>query len=193
MEILSIEELTSEAPESLYSTRFSDIDAYRDLKNYTVYEYVSKLINEFPTGPSNYLRRKYRNQITGYEGTEEDFWINEIIQEAAFYLDAIDRWIVNGFRPRKLTECLEDLRQYKDAIPDTTVYLLKCKAKHISRAPVLRLYLLQIGAEDDDPEWILLFEGIKFEYEIKNCPGIVSTIYERSQLVVDELLRANAE
>lgn len=57
----------------------------------------------------------------------------------------------------------------------------------VNKEPLLRLYLLQIGSEDDDPDWILLFEGIKFEYDIRSNPGIVATVYERTNLVIDKL------
>lgn len=193
MKILTLKEVTDKsASEPLYSAVFDDFDAYKELINYTDYEYVENLIKSFPSGPSSHLRKVYKNRITDYSGTEEELWINEVLQEADFYLNEINDWIDAGKRPDNLKNCMEDLKQNTNIIPDTTIYLLKGKAYHFARQPIVRLYLIQIGVETDDPEWILLLEGIKFEYNIDQCPGVVSTVFRRAQLAIDKYIELSA-
>lgn len=187
MEVRDIPQLTEDnAEEPLYNTVFDDINGVEELAKYARYDYVEKMLDSFETGPSSYLRKAYNPEIMEFPGTEKEFWINRIVQEAAFYLREIRKWISTGRRTDALIRVLEDLNQYPDVL-DSTAYLLKGKARMVNKEPLLRLYLLQIGSEDDDPDWILLFEGIKFEYDIRSNSGIVATVYERTNLVIDKL------
>lgn len=189
MKVLKIAALTEDdSEEPLYNTVFDDVDGIKELGKYARYEYVETVLDNLGAAPSPYLQRLFSSSIQKYDGSEKEFWINEITQEASFYLREVKKWIRMGRKSEALNNTLEDLCQYPGVL-DSTAYLLKCKAKHMSRAPLVRLYILQLGNANEDPEFILLFEGIKLSYEISKCPGIVSSVFERTKLVIEELER----
>lgn len=187
MKVLDIVPLTPDnTDEPLLNTVFDDVNGIEELTKYTQYEYVEQALDSFESEPSAFLRKVYGKQIENFSGSEKEFWINEIIQEASFYLREVWKWINLGHRSDVLIRSLADLKQYPNVL-DSTAYLLKGKAWHLSNAPLLRVYFLQIGTESEEPFWILLFEGIKLEYQISNCPGIVASLFERTKLVIDKL------
>lgn len=169
---------------------YDDLNPKSDLVRYTDDEEVQQLLADLGPYVTAYFNRVYRDEIAEYIGKETDYIAQAISDEALDIYQYINEWERLQSRPR-CGLIIEDITNIPAAQRfKTTVYPLKIKSRE-NWQPIMRLYMLQIDDGDEEgPWWVFLFAGCKFEYNIKDCPGIVSSLHRRVELVIKYLIDA---
>lgn len=130
---------------------------------------------------SNYLQKEY-----GLSHEDYSKWAREAINQAKSFFKRINQLICNAQNGEKVdfSREFEVYKQFSE-YPGVKVYGPKMKYDYMmnhSRRSLLRLWALEIGSA-----YLVVYAGIKLDYDIANCPGICTELEPRFKAAVSYL------